>query len=779
MRVEITPIGEVVAVETVTVSADYCFGDAPLRLPNLGRVNFIFAPNGSGKTTISNALANQPTDSDDKTDWPVAPTDLAIRVFNEAYRSRVLTEYVDGIFTMGDKSKSVNEQIEAAKARKRERSKDRHTWHGSIGSDSDPGELRGLLGDIAKERKVIRDMVFEAHKSLPKPAVEVVFKGFRNDREKFLTEVLRRSSGDQLASADATWDSLETRAKSLKSDKSSRQSLSDVSISSLISLDEKNDVSKAVSSSGGGEFSELIQHLANEDWVSEGRKYIHAAQRRCPFCQEEAPNGLEEKLTQYFAGGFDDALKRANEIEQAVLLKAADLRQQLSLLQAALKQDPEIDAQPFDAAISKIQTATNLLITQVREKCLHPTRAVEVNDVESQVSELVVLVQTKNREIDEYNQLIANSKSEYDRIVKDGWALFLSETAVQGAIKRFKGITTSKESQITDLEVYIAKSKEEDQSDDEVIADLRSSISNTVEVAERINKLLNSMGFHRFHIDVDEAVSGGYRIVREDGTSAFSSLSEGEKSFICFAYFWESLFGSAVSGGDPEDVVAVIDDPISSLDSDSLFIVAAYIRHAADLTIKESTNLRQLIVLTHNTQFHHEAAYSVNQHKKEERHYYRLMKGMDGTTFVKDDENVCKIRGTYPILWDSVVEAARSEDDSAFIQVGVSNIVRRIIEGYFKTVGNVKDYQRPRDLSPVDERMIAMFHIWASSGSHTIADDIDQTIDVGGTKRFLKLFRRYFDIEGHSAHFDMMLTASGGEDLAETGKVFSRHNESQ
>lgn len=58
-RTETTSMGgEVVAVKTITVSANYCFGENPLRLSNLAKVNFIFAPNGSGKTTISNALAN-------------------------------------------------------------------------------------------------------------------------------------------------------------------------------------------------------------------------------------------------------------------------------------------------------------------------------------------------------------------------------------------------------------------------------------------------------------------------------------------------------------------------------------------------------------------------------------------------------------------------------------------------------------------------------------------------------------------------------------------------
>lgn len=117
--------------------------------------------------------------------------------------------------------------------------------------------------------------------------------------------------------------------------------------------------------------------------------------------------------------------------------------------------------------------------------------------------------------------------------------------------------------------------------------------------------------------------------------------------------------------------------------------------------------------------------------------------------------------------------AVPSEDESNLVRVGVFNIVRRIIEGYFKTIGQVSDYQMPGGLAVFEERVILMFHMWASSGSHTIADDMDQTIDVGGTQQFLRLFRRYFDLQGHSAHFDMMLSASNGEELAMQGEVFA------
>ena len=141
---------------------------------------------------------------------------------------------------------------------------------------------------------------------------------------------------------------------------------------------------------------------------------------------------------------------------------------------------------------------------------------------------------------------------------------------------------------------------------------------------------------------------------------------------------------------------------------------------------------------------------------------------------MRADGGESKIRGTYALLWDAVVEAARDNSDSALVHVGVCNVVRRIVEWYFRTVGDVKDYRRPSGLVSVEEKIIATFHVWANAGSHTITDDVDQTIGISETRRFLTLFKMYFDMQGHGAHFDMMIEASGGADLLSEGKLFSR-----
>ena len=63
-----------------------------------------------------------------------------------------------------------------------------------------------------------------------------------------------------------------------------------------------------------------------------------------------------------------------------------------------------------------------------------------------------------------------------------------------------------------------------------------------------------------------------------------------------------------------------------------------------------------------------------------------------------------------------------------------------------------------------------IFEIWANAGSHTIADDVDQVNHVGSTKNFLRLFHKYFILAGHESHFNMMITASGGDELLKEGE---------
>lgn len=106
------------------------------------------------------------------------------------------------------------------------------------------------------------------------------------------------------------------------------------------------------------------------------------------------------------------------------------------------------------------------------------------------------------------------------------------------------------------------------------------------------DRLHNFLG--RDDLSLSHQEDGSYLIKRSDGTSAMNNtLSEGEKTAIGLIYFITKL---RENGNKIEDTVVVLDDPISSFDSDHLFHANYYIQ-------QECETAKQFIIFTHSFKF--------------------------------------------------------------------------------------------------------------------------------------------------------------------------------
>ena len=102
-----------------------------------------------------------------------------------------------------------------------------------------------------------------------------------------------------------------------------------------------------------------------------------------------------------------------------------------------------------------------------------------------------------------------------------------------------------------------------------------------------------------------------YEVIRPDGTVA-EKLSEGERNFIAFLYYYHLVKGSLNSEA-VKDKIVVIDDPVSSMDSGALFIVSALVREMIEVCYNntdyrsnkvDGDYIKQVFILTHNVYFH-------------------------------------------------------------------------------------------------------------------------------------------------------------------------------
>lgn len=118
---------------------------------------------------------------------------------------------------------------------------------------------------------------------------------------------------------------------------------------------------------------------------------------------------------------------------------------------------------------------------------------------------------------------------------------------------------------------------------------LEKDIRDHRQPADELNReLVSYLGHDEIQVAVEDT---GYRLTRRDG--AATNLSEGERTAIAFLYFLKSLQDRSF---DLEQGIVVVDDPISSLDTNAIYNAFGFMK-------RRLCDAGQLFVLTHNYTF--------------------------------------------------------------------------------------------------------------------------------------------------------------------------------
>src|SRR5690606_31775476 len=190
-----------------------------------------------------------------------------------------------------------------------------------------------------------------------------------------------------------------------------------------------------------------------------------------------------------------------------------------------------------------------------------------------------------------------------------------------------------------------------------------------------------------FEIVPSQKEKNQYQIQREDGSIAESTLSEGEVTFITFLYFLQLAKGSTKEEDISEERILVVDDPISSLDSNVLFVVSSLLREIIKSIKKDQGNIRQLILLTHNVYFHKEVSFIDGRTKEDGETFYWILRRNNKVSTIQRFEMKNPIQNSYQLLWQEI----RNRENNSGITI--QNTMRRIIENYFKILGRYADDQ--------------------------------------------------------------------------------------
>ncbi|MBK7706840.1 MAG: AAA family ATPase [Acidobacteria bacterium] len=445
----------------------------------------------------------------------------------------------------------------------------------------------------------------------------------------------------------------------------------------VLSLEADPILSKPIVGKESVDIASLISMMENSDWVRQGREFYDSESRICPFCQQSTPADLEQRLNDY----FDDAFDRDCEAIESVV---SNYRKESKIITQYL--DSVIVEQPNCLDIVGLRNRSDLLKSKIElncellsEKASCPSKQIGLQSVFGILGEITERIESANKAIAEQNAIVANLDNQQMRLKGQIWkfvveSLRLDLDSFRKQEKKVEGVRIHLNEKIDDARKAIQVKELE-------IRGFESNIKSIDPTINSINGILKSFGFRGFSLaKVDDGKS--YKLVRPDGRDAQESLSEGEQSFVTFLYFFHLLRGSNTAEGITDDRVVVFDDPVSSLDSDVLFIVSGLIRSLFEDVRKDVGNIKQIFLLTHNIYFHKEVTYNskrVNDALKEET-FWLVRKPELDSILEKCTGN--PIKTSYELLWS---EIRRKEKRS---NITIQNTIRRILENYFKILGD-------------------------------------------------------------------------------------------
>ena len=737
-------------LKSVSISGVATYQSTTQVFGDLKKINFVYGSNGSGKTTISRIIDHPERYASCSTTWE-GGLRLPAFVYNRDFVSENFkqTDSIKGIFTLGNDNEGIRKSIEEKQGKISQcedaikRAKD--NLDGEDGASGKRQELKDQEDAI----------VTYCWENIKRPYDEVfqkAFEGLRNNRVKFAQSLLERFKPQVLP--HRAKDALIADAATVFKDNVSLHGTYDIpAFDSLLANLQENIFTQIIVGGKDIDIANLIMKLGNSDWVRQGQKMLSQSGDKCPFCQQTLPNGFAEKISSYFDETFTSNIAK---LEKAV----EECKHQLSNIELSISKilespdDGFLDIDALRVAKLSLDAKMALIRKSLEEKVKEPSRFIKLPTVDEESKTIRSLLFLANDKVAKHNSLVKNLSASKKTLVDDIWTFLIEENRSQlsqllsvkeNLKKSVEGLENSIEQQ-TNLKVKFSN---------EIVA-LQKQLTSVQPTIDAINELLDSYGFTSFRLA--PAGETYYKLQRCDGTDVGDTLSEGEKSFVTFLYFYHLLKGGINQTSLSENRIAVIDDPVSSLDTNILFVVSSLIHECIGNIYKGEGPLRQLIVLTHNVYFFKEITFvSKFESKSEGDRTYWIVRKDDNLSTIREEETN-PIRTSYELLWREIQEPTISK-------IGIQNAMRRIIEYYFKLLGGISQEKLEAKFNGNERIVFKSLFSWMNDGSHSIDDDLHYQVVDAEIETYKDVFKRIFVESTHGAHYEMMMrNVSHGED---------------
>jgi wobble nucleotide-excising tRNase len=732
-------------IESISIADVATYDPTGVKIEDLKKVGFIYGANGTGKTTITRLLADStaPDFSNSAVSWK-GGISLPTLVYNREFRERNFGKgKIDGVFTLGDATIEEKAAIEKMVSELSEiRAK-------GIGK-------KETLAKLVDEKTKAEDAFREAAWKTVYKKYETVFK------DAFVGVMRKEAFKDRLVLEAATntfelkeFEELRANASIVFGEAPVQvPTIRQIEFTRLIEIESDAIWATKIIGKSDIEIGKLIQHLGINDWVNEGRGYFQDDDI-CPFCQETTiTENVRSQLNSYFDKTFEEDTQLVKQLSSDYALSCETLINLLDEIESKEKENPDskIDIELLSAKIKTVTTQLRANQQLVENKRKEPSRSLQLTVVKAELDDLSGLVADANTQLRAHNKIVDNFAAEKATLIKAIWRFLVEE--YRSSITLHVQSTSGKQVGIDRVSQRRRKLLDEYNELDRRVKEANSNVTSVQPSVDKINRTLRAYCFLNFEIVPSVEDANQYRIQREDGSIAESTLSEGEATFVTFLYFLQRAEGGLTENSASEERVLVIDDPISSLDSNILFVVSTLIKEILENVRHDRGLIRQVLLFTHNVYFHKEVSYINGKAEKNTSFWILRKKNKVSTIQPCLMEN--PIHNSYELLWKELRN--REQNDGITIQ----NTMRRIIENYFKILGkyDYTDLFAKFQDSPEEQEICRSMVCWINDGSHTIPDDLFIQAHDDIKEKYHEVFEKVFINMNHHEHYKMMMGSS-------------------
>lgn len=446
---------------------------------------------------------------------------------------------------------------------------------------------------------------------------------------------------------------------------------------------------------------DLVSDQAVSGWVGQGL-VLHQGERLtniCRFCEQPLPPQRVARIEAH----FNDEFKRLKQ----------QIRGLLEEVEQAISFEKSLSVPPVEAMYETLKPEYTSALNELRKQsktlhsALHALQHALIAKQEDPFKQIELTGWLKHvGQGDGFGHAILALLA----LVADG-APFLASFAGAQALTRLNATIAKHNNLTASFDVSIAEARDALAKDEvlaayagwsersKAVSEAEASRDSARDEAEKIGTEIATLEaeIRQHHRPADElnaelagylgrselkfvAEQNGYRIVR--GEHPAMHLSDGERTAIAFMYFLKSLQGADF---DIADGIIVIDDPVSSLDANSLFSAFGFMK-------ERTAAAKQLFILTHNFAFFRQVRNwfdSLNKRERKEKpaRFFALppllRDGQRSAGLGSLDALLTGFESEYHYLFKRVYELTRLAQGNGLEQYyGMPNMARRLLESF-------------------------------------------------------------------------------------------------